>query len=59
MSEPNIDINVHFVREQVAKEAVELIYTPTQKMVADGLTKALPKDRFIPFRNAVGLENPP
>jgi hypothetical protein len=45
-----IDLNVHLVREQDAKEAVELIYTPTQKVVADGLTKALPKDRIMPMQ---------
>ena len=55
----HIDINIHFIREQVAKKAVELVYTPIQEQVADGLTKSLPEDRFISFRKAIGVESPP
>ncbi len=53
----NIDIQHHFVREKKAEGQVSLQYIPTEKQVADGLTKALPKDRFVAFREAVGLEN--
>lgn len=51
-----IAIQHHFVREQQTAGIVDLQYIPTEKQVADGLTKALPKDRFIAFRNAVGFE---
>lgn len=54
----HIAIQHHSVREQQANGTIELKYVPTENQVADGLTKALPKDRFIAFRNAVGLEGP-
>ena len=43
------------MRERQAEGDVDLQYIPTEKQVADGLTKALPKDKFIAFRNALGL----
>ena len=52
----HIAIQHHFVREQQTAGTVDLQYIPTERQVADGLTKALPKDRFIAFRSAVGLE---
>ncbi len=52
----HIAIQHHFVREQQTAGTVDLQYIPTEKQVADGLTKALPKDQFIAFRNEVGLE---
>ena len=38
----HIDIKYHFVRGTVEKKDVRLVYCPTEKMVADILTKALP-----------------
>ena len=55
----HIDIRQHYVREQVENGSVELQYVPTDKQVADGLTKALCKEKFIAFRKALGLELPP
>ena len=52
----HIAIQHHFVREKQAEGKVDLQYVPTEQQVADGLTKALPKDRFITFRRSVGLE---
>lgn len=52
----HIAIQHHFVREKQAEGKVDLQYIPTEQQVADGLTKALPKDRFIVFRKAVGLD---
>lgn len=37
-------------------QVVDLEYVQTSKQVADGLTKALPKDAFEAFREALGLE---
>ena len=54
----HIDLQWHYVRERVSDGDVELQYVPTEQQIADGLTKALPKDRFIVFRNALGLSNP-
>jgi len=46
----------HFTREAVANGQVELEYTPTEQMVADGLTKALTREGFERFRKALGLQ---
>ena len=52
----HIDIQHHYVREQVNAGSVALEYVPTEKQVADGLTKALCKDKFETFRKLIGLE---
>ncbi|RKK66392.1 Retrovirus-related Pol polyprotein from transposon TNT 1-94 [Fusarium oxysporum] len=52
----HIDIQHHYCREKVNDGTVEFQYIPTGKQVADGLTKALPKDRFLLFRKALGLK---
>jgi hypothetical protein len=45
------------VREKVQSGEVELQYVPTEKQVADGLTKALLKMLFQAFYKALGLES--
>jgi len=52
----HIAIQHHFVREKQAEGKVDMQYIPTDKQVADGLTKAFLRDCFITFRNALGLE---
>jgi hypothetical protein len=52
----HLDIDVHFVREKVAEGRVDLRYVSTSEQVADGLTKALCRDKFLVFRKAVGVE---
>lgn len=54
----HIAIQHHFVRDMVAEGHVDLRYTPTDEMVADGLTKTLAKDKFLAFRRSLGLESP-
>ena len=54
----HINIQHHFVREKVAEGKIQLNYVPTEQQIADGLTKPLSKDRFVLFRNALGLEVP-
>jgi hypothetical protein len=41
-----VDVQHHFVREKVASGEVELQFVSTKNQIADGLTKALPKDSF-------------
>jgi hypothetical protein len=53
----HIDIQHHFVREAQMSGEVDMQYTPTERQIADGLTKALPKDAFVKFRKALGLEH--
>lgn len=52
----HIDIQWHYQREKIEDGSVELRYIPTDQQIADGLTKPLSKDKFLAFRNAVGLE---
>ena len=37
-----IDIQHHFIHDKVETKEIELAYCPTDEMVADTLTKALP-----------------
>ena len=43
----HIDIKCHFMRDYVQSGAVQLQYTPTGEQVADILTKALGKTKFV------------
>ena len=52
----HIDIQWHYQREKVGDSSVDLQYIPTEDQVADSLTKALPKDKFLIFQKALGLE---
>jgi transposase InsO family protein len=51
----HIDVQHHFVREKQHSGEVDLQYVPTDQQVADGLTKALPQDKFEVFRSTLGL----
>nr|GEV07142.1 hypothetical protein [Tanacetum cinerariifolium] len=42
----HIDIRHHFIREQVEKFMVELLFVTTDYQLADIFTKALPRERF-------------
>ncbi|GKG08017.1 hypothetical protein Tco_0333849 [Tanacetum coccineum] len=42
----HIDIQHHFIREQVEKGLVELYFVTTDYQLADIFTKALPRERF-------------
>jgi len=45
----HIDIQHHFIRDKVESREIELIYKPTVDMVADAMTKALPRPAFSKF----------
>jgi hypothetical protein len=51
----HIDIQHHFVREKVEGGEVSLEYTPTGVMVADCLTKALAREKFVQHRASMGI----
>ena len=51
----HISIQKHFIREKVEQEAVRLEYLPTGDMMADLLTKALPREKVERFRQAMGI----
>jgi len=51
----HIDVRHHYVREQVALGSVAFQYITTSEMVADALTKALPRDRHNALIKEMGL----
>jgi transposase InsO family protein len=51
----HIDIQHHFVREHVANHNVCFDFVGTESMVADVLTKALPRDSHNKFVKAMGI----
>ena len=55
----HIDIRHHFIRDHVEKKDILIFFTPTAYQIADVLTKALPKARFVELRSELGLMNNP
>ncbi|KAF0692170.1 Aste57867_16726 [Aphanomyces stellatus] len=51
----HISTKYHFVRNQVEKGRIQLQYCPTKLMVADILTKAIPREQFEFLRSKLGL----
>ncbi|KAL5776889.1 hypothetical protein ACOSP7_009815 [Xanthoceras sorbifolium] len=47
----HIEIDYHFVRERVLNRSLSVQYTPSEDQIADGLTKALPTQRFLNLRS--------
>ena len=55
----HIDIRYHFVRQCVRNGDIALQYCPTDRMVADILTKALPKAKFVPLAQRITADCAP
>jgi hypothetical protein len=51
----HIDICFHFIRWIIAKGKIKLVYCPTEDMIADTLTKALPSPKVKHFASSLGL----
>lgn len=51
----HIDVRHHFIREHVMNENVVIKHCPTDKMIADALTKGLHPNRFKEHRIAMGV----
>ena len=54
----HIDIRYHRIRELVAKGKVELYFIDGAQNPADLLTKNLPCEKFVKFRDQLGLQFP-
>ncbi len=53
----HIDLKVHFIREKVESKELKLLYCPTSQMVADILTKGVPKQTSETLRSKTGLRS--
>jgi hypothetical protein len=51
----HIDVRYHFIRWVIEEGKIRLIYCPTDEMVADTLTKALPSAKVKHFATSLGL----
>nr|GEW59992.1 ribonuclease H-like domain-containing protein [Tanacetum cinerariifolium] len=51
----HIDVKYHFIKEQVEKGIVELLFFGTEYQLADLFTKALPKERFKYLVRRLGM----
>lgn len=48
----HIDIKYHFLRQEVENNSITCIYLPTEQMLADSLTKAVPLNVLNYARNS-------
>lgn len=55
----HIGIKFHFIRELVSDGTVKLQYCPTEEMIADMLTKGLPREQFNKLRQMAGVKAMP
>ncbi|KAI5348361.1 hypothetical protein L3X38_001248 [Prunus dulcis] len=53
----HISRKFHFIREAIQAKEIELIYCKSEDQIADILTKALSKDRFVHLRNLLGVKS--
>ncbi|XP_071574596.1 uncharacterized protein [Temnothorax nylanderi] len=53
----HIDIRCHFIRQALTDHRINLVYTPTEDMVADVLTKALPSSKHSFCTNGLGMKD--
>ena len=53
----HIDIQHHYIRDEVAAQRIQLSYIPTDKMIADGLTKALTHVKFHRFIEQMNMQS--
>lgn len=53
----HIDIQYHFIREAYTNKLIDLVYIPTNKQLADPLTKPLDNAKFNRFIVDIGLKH--
>jgi hypothetical protein len=51
----HVEIQLHFIRDVIKEKKIILLYTPTNKMLADFLTKAVPRPALVKSLLALGL----
>jgi hypothetical protein len=51
----HIDTRYHFIRECIEEGTIVIEYVPTERQLADILTKALGRVRFIQLHSEIGV----
>jgi hypothetical protein len=51
----HIEVDYHFVREQVAQKLLDIHFVSSQDQVADGFTKPISLQQLIGFRHNLNL----
>ncbi|XP_014496842.1 uncharacterized protein LOC106758430 [Vigna radiata var. radiata] len=52
----HIEMRFHFIREQVGKGKLEVVYCRSEDQIVDILTKALKGEHFLTLRKQIGVE---
>ena len=55
----HIEMDIHFVREKVARGEVRVLHVPSRYQIADIFTKGLPRVLFDDFRDSLNVRSPP
>jgi hypothetical protein len=55
----HIEMDIHFVREKVARGQVRVLHVPSRYQIADIFTKGLPLQLFDDFRDSLNIRLPP
>ena len=53
----HVDVKYHFLRDHISNGDVELVYCPTEDMIADALTKPLPAAQQTKLVSLMGLRS--
>lgn len=51
----HVDVRYHFVRDEIQKRVIRLVYVPTDSQIADVMTKGLGRFQFVKLRELIGL----
>nr|GFD19571.1 hypothetical protein [Tanacetum cinerariifolium] len=54
----HIELDIHFVREHVARGQVQVLHVPSRYQLADIFTKGLPRVLFDDFRDSLSMRPP-
>ena len=55
----HIEMDIHFVREKVAKGEVRVLHVPSGYQIANIFTKGLPRVLFDDFRTSLSVRDSP
>ena len=53
----HIDIRYHFIKEKITEKIIKIEYIPTDQMLADILTKALPRIKHYKALESFKIQN--